>query len=105
MKFYHAAHKETMKKIVGEGTLRRSWDGAVYLCKNPLDACKFLIIRGILQMSVIEVELDKKEVEESHDHSEAFFQCKAYMKKGDIVLTGKEKVWDYDFDNIEREVV
>lgn len=32
MKYYHAAPKETMMKIVGEGILRKSWDGFVYLC-------------------------------------------------------------------------
>lgn len=43
-------------------------------------------------------ELDEKEVEESHDHSEAFFKCKAYIKHGDIVLSGDERIFDYDFE-------
>lgn len=70
MRFYHAAPKETMMKIYAEGVLKKSWDGVVYMCKDPIDACKFLVIRGMRQMSVIELELDEKEVEESHDHSE-----------------------------------
>ena len=69
MRFYHAAPKETMMKIYAEGVLKKSWDGVVYMCKDPIDACKFLVIRGMRQMSVIELELDEKEVEESHDHS------------------------------------
>ena len=77
MRFYHAAPKETMMKIYAEGVLKKSWDGVVYMCKDPIDACKFLVIRGMRQMSVIELELDEKEVEESHDHSETFFKCKA----------------------------
>lgn len=80
MRFYHAAPKETMMKIYAEGVLKKSWDGVVYMCKDPIDACKFLVIRGMRQMSVIELELDEKEVEESHDHSETFFKCKAYIK-------------------------
>lgn len=68
MRFYHAAPKETMMKIYAEGVLKKSWDGVVYMCKDPIDACKFLVIRGMRQMSVIELELDEKEVEESHDH-------------------------------------
>lgn len=40
----------------------------------------------------------KKEVEESHDHSETFFKCKAYIKHGDIVLSGDERIFDYDFE-------
>lgn len=98
MKFYHAAPRETMEKIVGEGRIRKSWDGVVYLCKEPIDACKFLVIRGLKTVSVIEVDIDEKNVSESHDHSESFFQCKAYMKNGDIKLTGAENVWDYTFD-------
>ena len=98
MRFYHAAPKETMMKIYAEGVLKKSWDGVVYMCKDPIDACKFLVIRGMRQMSVIELELDEKEVEESHDHSETFFKCKAYIKHGDIVLSGDERIFDYDFE-------
>lgn len=98
MRFYHAAPKETMMKIYAEGVLKKSWDGVVYMCKDPIDACKFLVIRGMRQMSVIELELDEKEVEESHGHSETFFKCKAYIKHGDIVLSGDERIFDYDFE-------
>lgn len=73
-------------------------NSVVYMCKDPIDACKFLVIRGMRQMSVIELELDEKEVEESHDHSETFFKCKAYIKHGDIVLSGDERIFDYDFE-------
>lgn len=98
MKYYHAAPKATMKKIVGEGRIRKTWDGVVYLCKEAVDSCKFLVIRGMREMSVIEVDIDEDEVEESHDHAESFFRCKAYMHEGDIKLTGNENVWDYTFD-------
>lgn len=98
MKYYHAAPKETMMKIAGEGVIRKSWDGMVYLCKEAVDSCKFLIIRGIEEMSVIEVELEESEVVESYDHCESFFGCKAYMHSGDIALSGKENIWDYSFD-------
>ena len=60
MRFYHAAPKETMMKIYAEGVLKKSWDGVVYMCKDPIDACKFLAIRGMRQMSVIELELDER---------------------------------------------
>lgn len=42
--------------------------------------------------------MKQKEVEESHDHSETFFKCKAYIKHGDIVLSGDERIFDYDFE-------
>lgn len=98
MKFYHAAPREAMEKIVAEGKIRKSWDGVVYLCKEAVDSCKFLIIRGMREMSVIEVDIDEDRVAESHDHSEVFFRCKAYMNDGDITLNGNERVWDYEFD-------
>lgn len=98
MKYYHAAPKEKMIKIVNEGVIKKSQDGMVYLCKKAVDSCKFLIMRGLKKMSVIEVELDETDVTESYDHSEAFFRCKAYIHNGNVKLTGNERVWDYSFD-------
>lgn len=99
MKYYHAAPKETMVKIVGEGVIKKSWDGGVYICEKAVDSCKFLVVRGMKKMSVIEVELDENEVEESNDHSVTFFKCKAYIHNGDIELTGNENIYDYSFDS------
>jgi len=73
MKYYHATTEKTMEKIFTDGAIRKSWDGCVYLCTTAVDACKFLILRGIKRMIVVEVELDESEVEESHDHNEHFF--------------------------------
>lgn len=97
MKYYHAAPKETMLKIVGQGIIKASQDGMVYMCKKAVDSCKFLVIRGMKKICVIEIEVDESKVEESNDHSEGFFKCKAYTHNGDIKLTGKENVWDYSF--------
>ena len=47
MKFYHATTEENALKIVRDGKIKMSAEGAVFVCKNPLDACKFLVIRGI----------------------------------------------------------
>lgn len=69
MKYYHATTEKTMEKIFTDGAIRKSWDGCVYLCTTAVDACKFLILRGIKRMIVVEVELDESEVEESHDHN------------------------------------
>lgn len=98
MKFYHASPREAMESIVEEGRIRKSVDGCVYLCKRPEDSCKFLLIRGMRKMSVIEVEISESKVKESNDHAESFFQCKAYTHDGDIKLNGAERVWDYEFD-------
>lgn len=78
MRFYHAAPKETMMKIYTEGVLKKSWDGVVYMCKDPIDACKFLVIRGMRQRSVRYGELYRrgkepcsvgKEMEQLQEHT------------------------------------
>ena len=98
MKFYHATTAENMEKILEDGKIKHSFGGDVFLCRNPLDACKFLVIRGYRQVSVIQVHLKKNEVTESNDHSERFFQCKAYTYHGHIELDGTEDVREYEFD-------
>lgn len=98
MKFYHATTTENAEKILDEGMIRHSAGGIVFLCRKPMDACKFLLIRGIKEICVIEVNLRKNSVEESNDHSEAFFQCKAYTHNGDIKLSGAEDVEAYRFN-------
>ena len=89
-KYYHAATPEIMKKIVDSGVIRRSWDGVVYRCDNAVVAVKLVAIRGAKIVQTIEVELDEKAVEESDDHCEAFFVCKAYIYGHDINLPGAE---------------
>ena len=98
MKFYHATTEEVMEKIFTDGAIKSGWDGCVYLCREAVDACKFLAIRGFGKMVVVEVELDEDKVEESHDHAEHFFQCKAYIYHGDIEVTGAEPTFEYTFD-------
>ena len=97
-KFYHATTAASMTAIRKEGVLRAGSFGEVFFCREPLDACKFLVIRGLRSVEVIEVELDEAAVEESYDHSESFFGCKAYVHHGDIELCGTEPITEYDFD-------
>lgn len=100
MKFYHATPWESAGQIQKDGKIKASWDGGVYLCKDPADSCKFMIIRFVQRVAVIEVDLPEESVQESYDHSEEFFGCKAYIHEGDIELTGCEDVRYYDFTSI-----
>lgn len=102
MKFYHATTKEAAASIQKDGVLKAGPFGEVFLCRSPLDAYKFLIIRGVLQVSVFEVNLKRSEVTESHDHSEGFFQCKAYTHDGDIAVSDRVPVRTYDFQNLVK---
>ena len=95
-KFYHATTPEHMRGIQMDGYIRCF--GGVFLCKNPMDACKFIIVRNYRNVSVIEVELPEDAVQESHDHSEALFGCKAYVYMGNIGIYGTEPVTEYEFD-------
>ena len=42
----------------------------MYLCKDPADSCKFMIIRFVQRVAVFEVDLPEESVQESYDHSE-----------------------------------
>lgn len=46
MKYYHATNKECIFKIVNDGIIKQSFGGVVFFCTDPIDACKFLLIRG-----------------------------------------------------------
>jgi len=101
--FYHATTPEKMCSILDDAILEANDCGEVFLCKEPLDACKFLICRGISRISVIEIEIDENDVVPSNDHSESYFQCQAFIHNGDIEITGDEKITDYIFDTSEGE--
>lgn len=98
MKFYHATSLENMQKIIDDGKIKHSFGGEVFLCRKPLDVCKFLVLRGLRNVYVIEVELKETDVQESYDHAESFFRCKAYVHNGDIQLSRTEAVTRYEFD-------
>ena len=76
--YYHATPFENKDKVLTEG-IHTGCDGVVYLCKRPDEAAKFVIIRGYKKILALGVVVEENMVEESFDHSEAFFKCKAYM--------------------------
>ena len=64
--------------------IRKGMDGGVYICKQPLEAARFVAIRGHETGTIFEVELEERKIVEAHDHNEAFFGCKAYMYMDDM---------------------
>lgn len=94
MKFYHATDRKNLGPILIDG-IKPGVDGYVYLCKEPIDAVKFVFIRGVQDIIVFEVNLKENEVEETFDHSEAFFKCKAYGATKTISPTKIKNVYDY----------
>lgn len=83
--YYHATETKNIKSIIEEG-LHTGFDGVIYLADSPENAAKFLAIRLIKDIVVLELKLDEDKIEESFDHNEAFFKCKAYMYPEDVQL-------------------
>jgi hypothetical protein len=103
VKFYHATPIENAFKIVEEGVIKKGHDNAVYLCTSADDAVKFPAIRGHYHIIVFEVDVDEKLVEESFDHAEGFFKCKAYMYHDDIPDDKWGPQWEYDLRDVMKE--
>lgn len=92
--YYHATDKKNIDSIISEG-IKPGFDGMVYLCEIPEDACKFMLVHGYHEAAVFEVSLDENDVEESFDHSQAFFGCRAYMYKG--IIDSIDEVYEATF--------
>ena len=83
--YYHATPFENVNSIFKKGIVK-GCDGVVYLTEKPEEAARFVAIRGYKKILVIEVEVEDYLVEESFDHSQAFFKCKAYLYPHDITI-------------------
>lgn len=79
--FYHATHIDNLGDILTKGIEIRG--EGVYLADSAFNAAKFLIIRGLVGSIIVfkikASKLDLTKLKESFDHSEDFFQCKAYL--------------------------
>lgn len=94
--YYHATPFENLQSILEKGILR-GCDGVVYLTEKPDEALRFLRIRFYNDLLVCEVKLNENKVEESFDHNEAFFKCKAYAYSEDINPTKITNMYRYKF--------
>jgi len=83
-KYYHATPFENLESIIDQG-IHRGCDGVVYLTEKPEEAVRFVVIRGYVDILVCEVQVEEDMVEETFDHSEAFFKCRAYGYSEDII--------------------
>lgn len=85
-KYYHATDYENLLSISDKGILSNNIENKVYLCDKPEYAARFMIFRIISKYVIIPVEVDDSNIEESFDHNEKFFGCKAYMYSGNIPI-------------------
>ena len=78
--YYHATPFDNLVDIMING-LVPGVDGLVYLCENPKDCCKFIYIRGCNHILTVRVKVPKNlenTVIETFDHSQKFFNCRAF---------------------------
>lgn len=77
---YHATDYKNLNSIMQKGILT-GVDGVVYLTENPLDALKFVAVRGLRQIIVIKIKIlkrDEKNIVEMFDHNPVIFKCRCY---------------------------
>lgn len=85
-KYYHATSYDNLTSILCDG-LRTSMEGIVYMTETPIDAVKFVALRMIPKILVVEIKTLKKHEEniiETTDHNYDFFKCKSYGYVGNI---------------------
>ena len=84
--FYHATPLDNVCNLLING-IKASADGCVYMCKKPDESARFLVVRGIRNIGVVKIKIPKRyesDIEETFDHSQAFFKCRAFGYFGDI---------------------
>ena len=90
MKLYHATPKETFIDILDNG-IRTGRDGYIYLAESEKLAQAFMLLYGVKNFVVFEVDIPESDVEISDDHNEEYFieatkekTAKCYMTDKDI---------------------
>ena len=98
MKFYHATRRENLPNILNEG-IKTHCEG-IFLCEKPEDAVKFLVVRGIKDILVLEVNIRKnsKKLIESFDHSYQFFKCRVFIYMDNIEQENISNYLAYKFN-------
>lgn len=95
MKYYHATSEEAWKQIKEDTFIKTGCDGVIYLCKDPQEACRFLVLRGIDPIIVLEFEFKVNQIKETFDHSQIFFKCRAYSYSKNISILDIKSIKTY----------
>lgn len=95
MVLYHATDYQNLDSILSEG-LRTGHDSLVYFCERPDYAARFVYIRGIQHILVIEVDIPDEQIQESFDHNPNFFGCRAFTVARPIKVGEFRNLSHYD---------
>ena len=84
---YHATPYSNLGQILSQGIT--PYGEGIYLADSYQNAAKFLLLRSskVLVFKIKASKLDKKQLQESFDHSYNFFQCRAYIYTSGIIPT------------------
>lgn len=96
MKMYHATSYDNLISIMDNGIITNNIEGLVYLCEKPEEAVRFPYMHLVRDIVVFEVEVNKKNIVETFDHSETFFKCRAYGHIGNITASKIKNIYRYD---------
>ncbi len=99
--FYHATSKENLTSILKNG-LKAGHDGCVFMTEKEDEAVRFLAVRLIPEIVTFKIKVYKKDydkVQETFDHSQTFFKCRAFGYFGDIRVENIEasKIYNNPF--------
>lgn len=83
-RYYHATDSRNLESILASG-LQTDPLGYVYLASTEEDALRFMAFRLVIEeIAVFEVAVDDLNIEESFDHDERLFGCRAWVHEGAI---------------------
>ena len=100
---YHATPYDNLISIMEKGILPGTGH-VVYLADSEIGAVKFVAVRGCKHILVVKVKIlkaDEKNIEETFDHSERFFGCRAF---GHIGAIDTHKIVNYRHYDLRGQI-
>lgn len=100
--FYHATSMDNLLSIYESGILVDKTVYGIYLCEKPEDCLKFVYLHRLTNVLMLKCKVDERHVEESFDHSQAFFKCSSYVTDKDIPTKNILEYIRYDLSDIQK---
>lgn len=96
--YYHATTIDNLISIL-ENDLKAGNQGCVFMTEKEEEAVRFLILRASNDIVTFKIKVYKKDydkVQETFDHSQSFFKCRAFGYFGDIPVSNIEPSKKYE---------
>lgn len=105
--FYHATSKENLVDILENG-LKAGYDGCVYMAEKEDEAVRFLAVRLVPEIVTFKIRIHKKDydkIQETFDHNQRFFKCRAFGYFGNIEVKDIEASKVYENPFVKKDKV